>query len=132
MSEAWKPKLTSPQERLELILLCLKGDVSVKQLCREAGVSRELLYRWLKSFKEAGVKALEAKASGPKRVTEADASPTEVLKLRERVEHLEKGLKEIRKEKDLWKLRAEVGRRIITRNAWDQPEEKAESKKNGN
>ena len=129
MSEAWKPKLSSPQERLELILLCLKEDVSVKQLCKEAGVSRELLYRWLKAFKDAGLKALEPKPSGPKPVREEEA-PTEVLKLRERVERLEKQLKETRKEKGLWKLRAEVGRRIITRNAWDRPTEE-ESKKNG-
>ena len=129
MSETPQKKLASPQERLELVLLCLARQVPVKQLCREAGISRELCYRWLRAVREASLKALEFKKTGPKRVKE-ESSPLEVLKLQERVKRLEKELKGTRKERDRWQLMSEVARRIIRRNAWG-PIPKAGSKKNG-
>ena len=84
MSKPQRTKLSSPQERLELVLLCLARQIPVNRLCQEAKVSRELCYRWLKAVRQAGLKALEPKAPGPKRV-KADPSPTEVLKLQEQV-----------------------------------------------
>ena len=129
MNELQRTKLSSPQERLELVLLCLARQVPVKRLCQEAKVSRELCYRWLKAVRQAGLRALESKAPGPKRV-KADPSPTEVLKLQERVKGLEKDLKGARKERDRWRLISEVARRIIQRNAWG-PIPKAWSKKKG-
>ena len=129
MSETPQKKLASPQERLELVLLCLARQVPVKQLCREAGISRELCYRWLRAVREASLKALEFKKTGPKRL-KADPSPLEVLKLQDRVKRLEKELAKARKERDRWQLMSEVARRIIRRNAWG-PIPKAGSKKNG-
>ena len=128
MNEAPQKKLASPQERLELVLLCLAKRVPVKRLCLEANVSRELCYRWLRAVRGAALKALEPKVPGPKRV-KVDPSPAEVLKLQERVKRLEKELKGTRKDRDQWRLRAEVGRRIITRNAWG-PIPEVPSKKN--
>ena len=58
-------KLPSPQERLDLLLLGLSRRESVKSLCQQAGVSREVFYRWLKRVREAALRALEAKAPGP-------------------------------------------------------------------
>jgi transposase-like protein len=129
MNEPQKTKLSSPQERLELVLLCLARQLPVKRLCQEAKVSRELCYRWLKAVRQAGLRALEPKAPGPKRV-KADPSPTEVLKLQDQVQRLEKELKGVRKERDRWQLISEVARRIIQRNAWG-PIPKVWSKKNG-
>jgi len=129
MNEPQKTKLSSPQERLELVLLCLSRQVPVKRLCQEAKVSRELCYRWLKAVRQGGLRALEPKAPGPKPV-KSDPSPTEVLKLQEQVKQLEKELKGARKERDRWQLISEVARRIIQRNAWG-PIPKAWSKKNG-
>ena len=129
MNEPQKTKLSSPQERLELVLLCLSRQLPVKRLCQEAKVSRELCYRWLKAVRQAGLRALEPKAPGPKRV-KSDPSPTEVLKLQEQVKQLEKELKGARKERDRWRLISEVARRIIQRNAWG-PMPQVASKKNG-
>ena len=127
MNEPQKTKLSSPQERLELVLLCLARQIPVNRLCQEAKVSRELCYRWLRAVRQAGLRALEPKAPGPKRV-KVDPSPAEVLKLQERVQRLEKELKGARKERDRWRLISEVARRIIQRNAWG-PIPKAWSKK---
>lgn len=128
MNEPQRTKLASPQERLELVLLCLARQVPVKRLCQEAKVSRELCYRWLRAVRQAGLRSLEPKAPGPKRV-KADPSPAEVLTLQERIQRLEKELKGSRKERDRWRLISEVARRIIQRNAWG-PMPKESSKKN--
>ena len=129
MNEPQRTKLSSPQERLELVLLCLARQIPVSRLCQEAKVSRELCYRWLRAVRQAGLRALEPKAPGPKRV-KADPSPAEVLKVQERVQRLEKELKGARKERDRWRLISEVARRIIRRNAWG-PLPQVASKKNG-
>ena len=121
-------KLPSPLERLELILLGLGRREPATKLCEQAGVSRELFYRWMRAVREAGLRALEAKAPGPKRVQE-ETAPKEALRMRERVARLEKELRKTRKERDHWKLLAEVGRRIIRRQGWG-PAPRAASKKN--
>lgn len=129
MSEASNAKkLPSPQERLDLILLGLARREPATKLCGQAGVSRELFYRWMRAVREAGLKALEAKLPGPKRI-EAEKAPKEALRLRERVERLEKELRGLRKEKDHWKLLAETAKRIIHRQAWG-PVPEPRSKKN--
>jgi transposase-like protein len=122
-------KLPSPQERLELILLGLARRESATALCKQAGVSRELFYRWMRAVREAGLKALAAKAPGPKLI-EAEKAPKEALRLRERVARLEKELKAMRKDRDHQNLVATTAQRIIRRNAWGMvPEPKV--KKNG-
>ena len=121
-------KLASPQERLELILLGLARRQSATLLCRQAGVSRELFYRWMRAVREAGLKALEAKAPGPKRLPPEQA-PAQALRLEARVQRLEKENRALRKERDHWKMLAELGRRIIRRQGWG-PAPKAASKKN--
>ena len=110
-------KLPSPQERLELILLGLARREPATALCRQAGVSRELFYRWMRAVREAGLKALAAKAPGPKQI-ETEKAPKEALRLRERVARLEKQNKELRQEGAHWKLLAETAKRIIQRQAW--------------
>ena len=54
MEEPKNTKLPSPQERLELILLGLARTRPVKELCQQAGVSRELFYRWMGRFGKRG------------------------------------------------------------------------------
>jgi transposase-like protein len=129
MNEPQRTKLSSPQERLELVLLCLARQVPVKRLCQEAKVSRELCYRWLKAVRQAGLRALEPKAPGPKAVPPEKAESL-ARKLDQRVGRLEKEVRGLRKERDHWKLLAETAKRIVLRNAWGSvPEPK--SKKNG-
>lgn len=117
MEPAKAQKLASPQERLDLVVLGLGRRTPVTELCAQAGVSRELFYRWTRAVREAGLRALEAKAPGPKRIPEQKA-PERALRLAGRVERLEKDLKGLRKDRDHWRLVAEVARRIIRRQGW--------------
>ena len=129
MNEPMKSKLPSPEERLELILLGLARRVPIRELCRQAGVSRELFYRWLRSVRNAGLRALETKAPGPKAIPPEQAEHL-AHKLNKRVEHLEKEVRELRKARSHWQLLAETAKRIIRRNAWG-PVTAPLSKKNG-
>lgn len=128
MEKPEQSKLPSPEERLELLLLGLARRVPVEELCRQAGVSRELFYRWLGRVRKAGLKALEAGVPGPKAFPPEKAA-AEACRLRERVERLEKANRELAKERDTLKLVAETGRRIIQRNAWGPVKEPVYKKK---
>ena len=121
-------KLPSPQERMELILLGLGRKMSVKDLCRQAHVSRELFYRWMRRVRRAGLKELEPRLSGPKEVQVADPE-AEILKLRAKLEALEKEKRRLRKENEHLELILKTARRTIRRRGWEEPEDP--SKKNG-
>lgn len=121
-------KLPGPQERLELILLGLARQQTVETLCRQAGVSRELFYRWMKLVRAAALKALEAKLPGPKAASENPEK--DLARARERLERQENALAKLRKELAYEKLVAKTAQRIIRRNAWG-PFPKSASKKNG-
>jgi transposase-like protein len=121
MSEAPRAKkLPSPQERLDLILLGIARLEPATALCAKAGVSRELFYRWMRAVRQASLKAVEAKLPGPKRI-EPEKAPKEALRLRARVERLEKEARRLRWERDHQRLLAGIATRIIERNAWNQP-----------
>lgn len=120
-------KLPSPQERLELILLGISRQGTVEALCLQAGVSRELFYRWMKLVRAAALKVLEAKQPGPKAATENPEK--ELAKARARLERQERELAKLRKENSYLKLVVNTSQRIIRRNAWG-PFPKGDAKKN--
>lgn len=109
-------KLASPQERLELILLGIGRQQTVEALCQQAGVSRELFYRWMKLVRAVALKVLEAKLPGPKATSENPEK--ELSKARERLERQEQELAKLRKALTYEKLVVKTAQRIIRRNAW--------------
>lgn len=121
-------KLASPQERLELILLGIGRQQTVEVLCQQAGVSRELFYRWMKLVQAAALKVLEAKLPGPK---VASGNPEkELSRARARLERQEQELAKLRKALTYEKLVVKTAQRIIRRNAWG-PFPEPDAKKNG-
>lgn len=122
-------KLPSPQERLELILLGLARGRSVEALCQEAGISRELFYRWMKRVRKSAIQALEAKRPGPKRVKDVEQAAQKIRRMEERQARLESQAATLRKERDHLQEVNRVARRIIQRQARD-PVSEASSKKN--
>ena len=128
MSGRLQTKLPSPQERLELILIGLSRRRPIKELCLEAHVSRELFYRWMGRVHQAGLRALEARAPGPKE--RGLAKPEEeVAKLRVRLEALEAKSKRLRKDKQHLELMVKSARRTIRRRGW--AEARASKKNSG-
>lgn len=120
MSQA---KLASPVERLELVLLGVAKETTAKDLCRQAGVSRELFYRWMRQVREAALMALETGKPGPKPAREL---AEEAKRLAEKVEKLTRENTQLRRQKSRLKLVLGAAKRIIRRHAWG-----SDTKKNG-
>ena len=48
----------SAEEKIRIVLEGLRGEQSIKELCRREGIAANLYYRWSKDFLEAGKKQL--------------------------------------------------------------------------
>ncbi len=114
---AQTPKLPSPQERLDLILLGLAKGQPVERLCRQAGVSRELFYRWMKRVRTSALEALETRKPGPKRVKHMEQAASKLQRMEERLKRLERGAAVLRKERNCLEQVNQVSRRILRRQA---------------
>ena len=61
MSEQRKYRTFSVQKKLEIVLAGLRGDVSVKDLCRQHQIAETLYYSWREKLLEGGKAALAGK-----------------------------------------------------------------------
>ena len=66
----------SPEEKIRIVLEGLKGEESIKEICRREGITRSVYYRWSKAFLEAGKKRLKGD-------TEREATTVEVISLKQ-------------------------------------------------
>ena len=128
MKEKNRPKLPSPQERLDLILLGLAHGKPVEALCREAGVSRELFYRWMRRVRTGALQALETQTPGPKRVRSVPQATQKIQRMAERLTRLERQARDLRRERDHLTLVNREALGVIRRRVWEEPG--APSKKN--
>jgi len=81
LSEQRKYRTWTAKQKLEIVLAGLKGDRSVREVCREHGISETLYYGWRDKLFEGGLAALAGKEE---RVGERE--------LRRRVGQLERAL----------------------------------------
>ena len=51
-------KRHSAEEKIRIVLDGLRGEDSIAELCRRAGIAQSLYYSWSKEFLEAGKKRL--------------------------------------------------------------------------
>ena len=121
MEKKNRPKLPSPQERLDLILLGLAHGKPVEKLCQEAGVSRELFYRWMRRVRTGALKALETQTPGPKRVRNVGQATQKIQRMQERLSQLEQRARSLRKERDHLTLVNREALGIIRRQVWTEP-----------
>lgn len=61
MAEQRKYRKLSAQRKLEIVLAGLRGDRSVKDVCREADISETLYYSWRDKLLEGGKATLAGK-----------------------------------------------------------------------
>ena len=69
-------KQYSAEEKIQIVLEGLKGEISIAELCRREGINVNLYYRWSKDFLEAGKKRLQGD-------TVREANSAEVIALRQ-------------------------------------------------
>ena len=60
----WKSG-TIMDSRLEFVRLAEQGGVSVAELCRRFGISRETGFQYLRRYRESGVDGLKDRSSRP-------------------------------------------------------------------
>lgn len=126
--EARGVKLPSPEERFELILAGLQRREPIEKLCKQAGISRQVFYKWMNRVREAALTALEAERPGPKRASRENPD-AQVQKLKERTLSLEKKTAALEKERNHLKRVVEVATRIIRKRSWGpDPEEVCKKK----
>jgi transposase len=56
-----KYRAFTAQQKLEIVLAGLRGDVSVKELCRQHEIAETLYYSWREKLLEGGREALAGK-----------------------------------------------------------------------
>jgi transposase-like protein len=61
LSEQRKYRSWTAQQKLEIVLAGLRGDRSVKELCREHAIAGTLYYAWRERLFEGGLDALAGK-----------------------------------------------------------------------
>jgi len=61
LSESKKYRKFTSAQKLELVLVSLRGERSVAEICREHQISETLLRRWRDQLLEAGVERFEGK-----------------------------------------------------------------------
>ena len=62
LSEQRKYRTFTAQQKLEIVLAGLRGDVSVKELCRQHEIAETLYYSWREKLLEGGREVLAGKA----------------------------------------------------------------------
>jgi transposase len=61
MSEQRKYRTFTAQQKIEIVLAGLRGDRSVKEVCREHEIAETLYYNWREKLLEGGRAALAGK-----------------------------------------------------------------------
>ena len=78
----------SSEEKIRIVLEGLRGDGTIKELCRREGISESLYYSWSKVFMEAG----KSRLAGD---TNREASSEDVSDLRTENEQLKQVVAEL-------------------------------------
>jgi len=81
MSEQRKYRTWTAQQKIEIVLAGLRGDRTVKEVCREHEIAETLYYGWREKLLEGGSERLAGKEER-----------TELVELRKRVRDLERTL----------------------------------------
>jgi transposase len=78
----------SAEEKIRIVLEGLRGEESIKTLCRKEGINPNLYYRWSKEFLEAGKKRLLGDTEREATSSEVDAYRKENEQLKQLVAEL--------------------------------------------
>jgi len=91
------------EERYRVVELARKGEVSIRELCRTFGVSRQTLYRAIEAADRSAIAALEPKKRGRKPRPESEV----------KTEALQNEKADLEKELRRWRQKYEVAKTIL-------------------
>jgi transposase-like protein len=93
----------SGEQRYRVVELVRQGEISIRELCRSFGVSRQTLYRAMEAADQAAIAALEVKRRGRK-----PRAASEI-----RTEELENEKADLQKDLSRWRQKYEVAKTIL-------------------
>jgi transposase-like protein len=102
-AKAMKWQELSGEERYRVVELARKGEVSISELCKSFGVSRQTLYRALEAADQAAIDALEPKRRGRKPRPDSEV----------RAQELETEKEDLHKELSRWRQKYEVAKTVL-------------------
>jgi transposase len=87
MSEKKKYRMFTPEQKTEIVLAGLRGDRTVRDVCREYEIAETLYYQWRDRLLEGGKAALATP-----RDHRGDSRDGELREARKRIANLERAL----------------------------------------
>lgn len=87
MSEKRKYRTFTPEQKVEIVLAGLRGDRTVRDICREYEIAETLYYQWRDRLLEGGKAALATP-----RDKSGDGRDTELREAKKRIANLERAL----------------------------------------
>lgn len=81
-------RVFSAEEKIQIVLECLRGEESVAAVCRKYGINENNYYNWSKEFLEAGKKRLNGDTERQATGGEVNALKKENTQLKELVADL--------------------------------------------
>ena len=87
MSEKRKYRTFTPEQKTEIVLAGLRGDRTVRDICREHEIAETLYYQWRDRLLEGGKTALAT----PRDAT-VDPKEVELREAKKRISQLERAL----------------------------------------
>jgi transposase-like protein len=87
VSEKRKYRTFTPEQKLEIVLAGLRGDRSVRDVCREHGIAETLYYQWRDRLLDGGKAALATS-----RDRGGDPTAAELREAKKRIAQLERSL----------------------------------------
>lgn len=70
-------KKWSAQQKLEIVLVAIKGDMTMNDICQHYQVSPSQVYAWKKQLLESGAKVFEKKSGSKKKKMNAQKAQVE-------------------------------------------------------
>ena len=86
MSEKRKYRTFTPEQKVEIVLAGLRGDRTVRDICREYEIAETLYYQWRDRLLEGGRAALATPRD------KGDGRDAELAEARKRIANLERAL----------------------------------------
>ena len=74
-------KQYNAEDKIRIVIEGLRGEQTIAELCRRAGISQSLYYRWSKEFLEAGKSCMAGN-------TQREADSSQVKEMREELDQL--------------------------------------------
>jgi transposase InsO family protein len=111
---------------MRFVLECLRGELSMAELCRTFGISRRVGYKWLRRYRAEGVEGLQDRSRAPHSHPNAVPPPTEQAILAARRAHPTWGPKKLRawlrrqRAWETWPAASTIGE-ILTRHGLTVP-----------